>query len=147
VEEVATEAQEYVELKQQVDAIDREEKQKIKQIKSEMAERRKSLVPRRDELLDRIQAWAETNRAGRKTISLPNGRKLEWRLPSSPRLVVAGQIIVIARLLLRLENWEKYVEIKLKKSNLKSDLDELHKKLRGLKRLLHRDNTEYFRVN
>lgn len=139
------EAQRYKDLRARIEQIDAEEKAKIAAIRQRYEDRRRPLVVRADEKLSRVQAWGEATRSGRKTIELPNGRKLEWRLPSSPQLMVVGKIETIVRLLLRLPNWRKYLEVNLKKNNIKADLDEL-KEISGLRRGLRLNNTEYFRI-
>jgi hypothetical protein len=146
LDEAGRHAQQYIILRDQVKEIDRQEKAEIARIKEEAAERRQPLIVQRDEHFAKAHAWAEANRRGRKTIKLPNGRELRWRRPSSPKLIITGTIIAIARLLLRLEKWEKYVDIKLKKNNIKADFDELVKTFKGLRRLLRLDDSEYFSI-
>jgi hypothetical protein len=72
--------------------------------------------PRRDELTDGRK---------RKSFRFPCGVIGQWGLPSQVSLVVGGDLLTIAKKLFKLPNWEKYVEIKLKKTNIKANLDEL----------------------
>ncbi|HET7528705.1 MAG TPA: host-nuclease inhibitor Gam family protein [Candidatus Saccharimonadales bacterium] len=145
-DEAGREAQEYRELKAQVDQLEADEKAEIAEVRQKYKDRRKPLEEQRDSKFMRVQAWSEATRSGRKTIRFPNGRKAEWRMPSSPRLIVIGELVAIAKMLLRLENYDKYVKIELKKNNIKADFAELAKKLRGLRKLLSLDDTEYFRI-
>jgi len=146
-EECAIEAQEFIELDAQVKQVETEKKAAHDKIDQEYAERMEPLVAKRDEKFNRVQAWAEANRKDRKTIKLPNGRKLEWRPPSSQGLLwVPEKFMTIVRVLLRLENWEKYVSIEFRKNNVKADLSELQKRSRSLRRYLSLDNAVYFRI-
>jgi phage host-nuclease inhibitor protein Gam len=146
-EECAIEAQEFVELDAQVKRIEAEKKAAHEKIDQEYGERLGPVVAQRDEKFARVQAWGEANRRDRKTIKLLNERKLEWRRASNPSLLwVPEKFMTIVRVLLRLDNWEKYVSIEFRKNNIKADLPELQKKSRSLRRYLGLDKTVYFRI-
>lgn len=72
--------------------------------------------PRRDQL---------TDGGKRKSFRFPCGVVGQWGFPPQPTLVVGATLKTIAKKMLKLPNWEKYIEIKLKKSNIKADLKEL----------------------
>lgn len=146
-EECAIEAQEFVELDTQIKKIELEKKDAHDKVDKEFAERLEPLVAKRDEKFDRVQAWAEPNRNNRKTIKLPNDRLLEWRPPSAQSLIwVPEKFMTIVRVLLRLDNWEKYLTIEFRKNNVKADLPELQKMSRSLRRFLKLDESVYFRI-
>lgn len=145
-DEAGREAQGYRELKAQVEQLEADEKTEVAEVRQKYKDRRKPLEEQRDTKFKRVQAWSEATRDGRKSIKFPNGRKAEWRLPSSPRLIIIGEVVAIAKILLKLENYDKYVKIELKKNSIKADFAELVKKVRGLRKLLGLDDTEYFRI-
>lgn len=72
--------------------------------------------PRRNEL---------TDGGKRKSFRFPCGVIGQWGLPSQVSLVMGGSLLAIAKKLFERPDWEKYVEIKLKKNNIKANLDEL----------------------
>lgn len=146
-DECAREAQEFIELDAQMKQVEAEKKDAHKAVDEEYGERLAPVINLRAEKFARVQAWAEANRHDRKTIKLLNGRKLEWRPPSNPSLLWAPEkFMTIVRVLLRLENREKYLSIEFKKNNVKADLPELQKKSRSLRRYLSLDGTVYFRI-
>jgi phage host-nuclease inhibitor protein Gam len=146
-EECAIEAQEVVELAAQVERIETERRAAHDTVDQEYAERLQVVKNLLTERLARVHAWAEANRDGRKTIVLPNERRLEWRLPSSPALQFSEEKFAsIVRALLRLKNWSKYLKIELRKNEVKADLPELQKKSATMRRWVWLDRTEYFKV-
>jgi phage host-nuclease inhibitor protein Gam len=86
--------------------------------------------PRRDEL---------TEGGKRKSFRFPCGVIGQWGFPSQVSLVVGGSLLAIAKKLLERPDGEKYVEIKLKKTNIKANLDEL-----GIPELHLPERTERF---
>lgn len=100
----------------------------------------------------RLRAWADPRRNQlvpddrKKSFRFECGAVGQWGYPSSASLVVAGTLETVLKALLRLPNWQKYVEIKLKKTNIKSDLADLHKASRTLRRALHTSREERFWV-
>ena len=98
--------------------------QKVKAKKAQLEQERES-----DQEL--LRAFADPRRDGltdggkTKSFRFPCGVVGRWGYPSSSRLIVSGTLKTIARKLLKLPNWEKYIEIKLKKNNIKANLDEL----------------------
>lgn len=146
-DEVAYHAQEYVKEDETVKQLDAEEVQELADVKQKYADRKKPHVEARAEHHALAHIWGEANRRGRKTIKLPNGRRLEWRPPSSPSLLVDEEKLeAIVRALLRRKNWPKYLKIELRKNNVKADLGELQKSSSSLRRWLGIDKTDYFRI-
>ncbi len=146
-EEVAYHAQEFVKEDEAVNQLDAEEAQELADVKQKYADRKQPHIEARDQHFKLAHAWGEANRRGRKTIALPNGRQLQWRLPSSSSLIVVEERFEsIVRALLRLKNWPKYLKIELRKNNVKADLEELQKSSTSLRRWLGLDKTEYFRI-
>ncbi|MBX4188523.1 hypothetical protein KW792_00285 [Candidatus Saccharibacteria bacterium] len=119
-EQAGQEAQEYVEAKAALDRIDIAKKAAVDAINQQFALLSKPYKVICDERFPRVQAWAEANREGRSTIKFPNGRVFRWRSASKARLIVNGTIEVIGRSLLQRPDWEKFLDLKLKKSNLTS---------------------------
>ena len=81
--------------------------------------------PRRDEL---------TEGGKRKSFRFPCGVVGQWGFPNQSTLMVKANLKTIARKMLKLPNWDKYIEIKLKKNNIKADLEELGMREFGLER-------------
>ena len=146
-EDAAFHAQEYIKEDETVKQLDAEEAQELADVKQKYADRKKPHAEARDEHFKLAHAWGEANRGVRKTITLPNGRKLEWRMPSSQSLVIAeGKLDTILRSLLRLKNWPKYLKVELRKNEVKADLEELQKASSTLRRYLGLNKSEYFRI-
>jgi phage host-nuclease inhibitor protein Gam len=146
-EEAAYHAQEYIKEKLTIEELEAEEAQAVANLRQEYADRRKPHEDARNEHFMLAHAWGEANRDGSKTITLTNGRKLEWRMPSSSSLLYAeDQLESIIRSLLRLKNWRKYLKVELRKNNIKADLGQLQKNSSTLRRLLRLDKTEFFRI-
>lgn len=146
-EEAAYHAQEYVKADEAVKQLDAEQAQELAAVQQRYADRKKPLVDAREEHLKLAHAWGEANRAGRKTIKLPNGRELQWRLPSSPTLIVAEEALEkIIRALFRRNNGMKYLKIELRKNEIKADLPELQKGSKNFRTWFRLSSTEYFRI-
>lgn len=147
-EEAAYHAQEYVKQSETLKKLEAEEARDLASVKQKYADRRKPHVEARKEHFTLVHDWGEANRSGRKTIVLPNGRKLEWRLPSNPTLIIVeGKHASVVGALLRLKNWPKYLKVELKKNEIKADLGDLQKTSRSLRSWLRLDNSEFFRIN
>lgn len=146
-EKAAYHAQKYVAADEAVKKLEAEEAQELAGVKQKYADRKKPHAGARDEHFALAQAWGEANRAGRKTIKLPNGRELQWRLPSSPSLIFdEAKLPVIVKALLRLKNGMKYLKIELRRNEIKADLGELQKTARGFRTWFRLSSTEYFRI-
>jgi phage host-nuclease inhibitor protein Gam len=88
-----------------------------------------------------------TDGGKKKSFRFPSGGVGKWSYPSSPRLeVVEGKLPTVARLLLGLANWPKYLELRLKKNAIKADLEDLQR-IPGLRRWLRLEKDERFYVN
>jgi hypothetical protein len=147
-EEAAYHAHEYVKEDEAVKLLEAEEAQELADVRQRYADRKKPHADARAEHFELAHAWAEANRGNRKTIKLPNGRELQWRLSSSPSLVFdESKLWGIVKELLKLENWSKYLKIELKKNSVKTDLPELHKASGNLRRWLRLNKTEFFRIS
>lgn len=147
-DEAAYHAQEYVKQSEKLKKLEAEEAQELADVKQKYTDRKKPHAQARDEHFALAHAWGEANRAGRKTIKLPNGRELQWRLPSSPSLIIVeGKHAAVVQALLRLKNWPKYLKVELKKNEIKADFAELQKTNRGFRSWLRIDKSEYFRIN
>ncbi|MBX4191038.1 host-nuclease inhibitor Gam family protein [Candidatus Saccharibacteria bacterium] len=112
------EAQEHLAAKAAIAQIDDAEEAAITALKQQFAKLREPHVAIRDDRFERVQAWAEATRNGRKTIRFPNGREFRWRTASSAKLIISGTLETIIQSLLKRRDWKKFLKVELKKSSL-----------------------------
>jgi|SRR5579862_3125269 len=112
------EAQEYVDAKAALKRIELAEKAALDAVGQQFAQLREPFQAICDDRFSRVRAWAEATRNGRATIRFPNGRVFRWRTASKAKLIVSGTLEAIGRSLLQRPDWDKFLDLKLKKSNL-----------------------------
>jgi phage host-nuclease inhibitor protein Gam len=140
-EEAGCEAQQYLDLKAEVDQLDSEEKDRVAAIKQEYSDRRAPIVAECELKWVRVQTWAESTRGDRKTIRFPNGREARWRTASSAKLIVSGTLELIIQSLLKRRDWKKFLKVELKKSSLAA-----HPKVVDQTEGLRLERGEYFSI-
>lgn len=107
IEEVDRDVLEVGQLELKLDEIDSELKAEVARLKDEAAKERKPHEDRREELVDGVTAYAESHRdeltddGKTKTVKLPGGGELKWRL-TPPALIVKSKPATVIRNLKRL---------------------------------------------
>jgi phage host-nuclease inhibitor protein Gam len=133
----------------------KKDRQRLEEIDAESKKLKANISKRDDDNIadqELVQAFSDAHRdeltkGGKsKSFRFPSGAVGRWGLPSKAKLIIGKNLRSVARVLLNLPNWENFVEVRLKKDNIKAHLDELHEASPTLRRELKQEKKERFRI-